>query len=107
MNSYNNNSANYIDIMKVDAISSEIHYINVNEISIQEKILDSINNINNNYNSKNTSKFESIGMELYNKFSIIKANHENNLSVLLKAIEKYKNVSISVEQQFDTLGGLK
>ena len=77
--------------------------MNVNEISNGESILETLDSMNENYESKNTGKFESARMELNNKFRIIKQNHENNFAVISKTLEKYRDVSSMVSEKFNNI----
>lgn len=103
MNTYRRSDLKYIDDIKVETISSEIQYLNINESMNDTNLIASIKNINQNYKTKNDGKLEEISNELNNTFKTIKNNHQNNLLVLQKTIENYRDLSNSISVKFDNI----
>lgn len=56
-----------------------------------------IKEMNQCYHSKNKDRFEQIYTELKQKFMVINRIHQNNIFVLQKNLEKYRNTKFKVE----------
>lgn len=55
-------------------------------------------NINCHYQTKNTTKLTELEKELTKKLDIIKNNHQNNITIIEKNINKYKEMNRKTEK---------
>ena len=80
--------------IKIYTTEEEIQISNINAI---------LNNINYNYATDNTIKLEELQVELMNKIKKINKNHNTNILIINKNINKYKEASQSTEKIFKNL----
>ncbi len=59
--------------------------------------------INASLKIKNSEELENKQLELYQKINIMNKNHENNINVLVKNIQKYKETAFSAKVTLDNI----
>ena len=62
-----------------------------------------LNNINYNYDTNNTIKLEELEEELINKLKKINKNHNTDMFIIDKNINKYKELNQNTEKIFKNL----
>ena len=94
------------NFLKEDAIETSLTKLE-SLISMEKKDLDDIKNYFNNvhyyYKSNNKSKIEELNSQFINKFKTIVNMHDNNLIVIKRNLQNYKDTKIKVENIFNDI----
>ena len=80
--------------IKIYTIDEELEFSNIKSI---------LDIINCNYHTDNKIKLEEIELELMNKLKKINKNHNTNILIIGKNINKYKEINQSTEKIFKDL----
>ena len=70
---------------------------------IFDNISDNFVDINYNYKTQNKEKLEYLQAEIINKFAIITKNHNNNILIIEKNLNKYIEKRKNVKQIFEKI----
>ena len=68
-----------------------------------EDVINCLDSIKNSYHSNNGNKMENINLEIINKLKAISRVHNNNVIVIEKSVEKYKNADVVAKNIFDNI----
>lgn len=80
--------------IKIYATDEELEFYNIKSV---------LNNINYNYDTDNTIKLEELDEELINKLKKINKNHNLDMLIIDKNINKYKELNQNTEKIFKDL----
>ena len=80
--------------MKIYATDEELQFSSIKSV---------LNNINYNYDTDNTIKLEELDEELINKLKKINKNHNLDMLIIDKNINKYKELNQNTEKIFKNL----
>ena len=94
------------NVMKVEEINSCLDKFNLykeQEELFIEDVINCFDSIKNGYRSNNSNKIENINLELLNKLKVISNIHNNNVTVIEKSIEKYRNADVVAKNLFENI----
>ena len=80
--------------IKIHATEEELQFSSIKSV---------LNNINYNYDTDNTIKLEELDEELINKLKKINKNHNIDMLIIDKNINKYKELNQNTEKIFKKL----
>ena len=80
--------------IKIYATDEELQFSSIKSV---------LNNINYNYDTDNTIKLEELDEELINKLKKINKNHNTDMLIIDKNINKYKELNKNTEKIFKNL----
>lgn len=80
--------------IKIYATDEELQFSSIKSV---------LNNINYNYDTENTIKLEELEEELINKLKKINKNHNTDMLIIDKNINKYKELKQNTEKIFKNL----
>ena len=80
--------------IKIYATDEELQFSSIKSV---------LNNINYNYDTDNTIKLEELEEELINKLKKINKNHNTDMLIIDKNINKYKELNQNTEKIFKNL----
>ena len=80
--------------IKIYATDEELQFSSIKSV---------LNNINYNYDTDNTIKLEELDEELINKLKKINKNHNLDMLIIDKNINKYKELNQNTEKIFKNL----
>jgi len=80
--------------IKIYATDEELQFSSIKSV---------LNNINYNYDTDNTIKLEELDEELINKLKKINKNHNTDMLIIDKNINKYKELNQNTEKIFKNL----
>lgn len=80
--------------IKIYATDEELQFSSIKSV---------LNNINYNYDTDNTIKLEELDEELINKLKKINKNHNLDMLIIDKNINKYKELNQNIEKIFKNL----
>ena len=102
MNFYKSGDFNYIDKEEINLIVLKNQFFNITELKMNDSIINSITQLNNNYKSiLNSKNLENLRECIYQKILIMQKNHDNNIKVLMKSQEKYLLASQNASNMLD------
>ena len=94
------------NVMKIEEINSCLDKFNLykeQEELFIEDVINCFDSIKTGYRSNNSNKIENINLELLNKLKVISNIHYNNVTVIEKSIEKYRNADVVAKNLFENI----
>lgn len=94
------------NVMKIEEINSCLDKFNLykeQEELFIEDVINCFDSIKTGYRSNNSNKIENINLELLNKLKVISNIHNNNVTVIEKSIEKYRNADVVAKNLFENI----
>ena len=92
-----------INIEQLGKVNERIKIYTTDEELQFSSIKSVLNNINYNYDTDNTIKLEELDEELINKLKKINKNHNLDMLIIDKNINKYKELNQNTEKIFKNL----
>ena len=94
---------NNINIEQLGKVNERVKIYTTDEELQFSSIKSVLNNINYNYDTDNTIKLEELDEELINKLKKINKNHNLDMLIIDKNINKYKELNQNTEKIFKNL----
>ena len=95
--------ANVMRVEEVNSCLDKFKLYKEQEQLFIEDVINCLESIKISYHSDNGNKIENINLEIINKLKVISSVHNNNVTVIEKSIEKYRNADILANSFFENI----